>query len=137
MTQKFNYIVVPITWVVAAIVALTLGLCGLDWVYYLIGVFTGLLNFGIMIKMNRRMIRNAELYPDAAQITAKRSAYLGTLLRLVIVLAILMAVFFKEVYGKEDSDGIWNVLITFAGYATIKVVMVVVFIIFRKKVSEQ
>lgn len=137
MNQKISYFVVPITWVVAALVALILGLCHLDWVYYLIGVFTGLLNYGIMIKMNRRMLRMAELQPETASITAKRSAWLGTFLRLLIVLVILLAVFFKEVYGKDNKDGIWNIVITFGGYATIRVVLVAVYIIFGKKVEDK
>lgn len=132
--QKINYLVVPIVLVVATIVAIILGVCGYDWVYYLIGVFTGLLNHGLMLKMSRRIIRMAELYPDSAQAYAKKQAWLGVVIRLVVFTGIFLAIFFKEVYGKPEE--IWILVIAFGGYVTIKVVLVTVYLIFRKKVSD-
>lgn len=131
--QKINYLVVPIVWVVAGVTALILGLCKLDWIYYLIGVFTGLLNYGLMLKTNRRIVRLAELYPEEAAIHAKKQAVVGWIIRLVVFLAIFLAIFFKDVFGNPDN--IWLLVIAFSGYATIKIVLIAVYIIFRKKVS--
>lgn len=134
MDQRISILVVPITWGVAAIAAIILGVCKLDWIYYLIGVCTGLLNFGLMIKTNRRILRMAELYPDTASVMAKRQAWIGVLFRMLVFIGIFLAIFFKEVYG--NPNGIWNLVIAFSGYATVKVVLIIVYLIFRKRVSE-
>ena len=140
MKQKINLklsiFVVPATWVVAAIVTIILWATHYDWMYYLIGVCTGLLNFGLMIKMNRRIVRMAELYPDTAQVMAKRQAWIGVLLRLLVFLGVFLAIFFKEVYQNSDETGAWNLVIAFGGYATVKVVLVIIYLIFRRRVSE-
>ncbi|MDE7106054.1 MAG: hypothetical protein K2O22_02700 [Anaeroplasmataceae bacterium] len=140
MKQKINLklsiFVVPATWVVAAIVTIILWATHYDWMYYLIGVCTGLLNFGLMIKMNRRIVRMAELYPDTAQVMAKRQAWIGVLLRLLVFLGVFLAIFFKEVYQNSDETRAWNLVIAFGGYATVKVVLVIIYLIFRRRVSE-
>ncbi len=132
--QIIDAIVVPISWVVAAIVATCLGCCGYDWLAYLIGVFTGLLNYGIMVKTNRKMVRMAELYPETAKILAKRTAWTGVLLRMLVFMGVFLALFFKEVYRQEEVK-MWILLIAFSGYMTIKVVLIAVYLIFRKKVN--
>lgn len=133
---RISILVVPITWVVAAIVTIVLWATHYDWMYYLIGVCTGLLNFGLMMKMNRRIVRMAELYPDTAQIMARRQAWIGVLLRILVFTGVFLAIFFKEVYQNPDESRMWNLVIAFGGYATVKVVLVVVYLIFRRKVSE-
>lgn len=132
--QKFTLLVVPCTWVIAGITAIILAVCKLDWMYYLIGVCTGLLNFGLMVKSNRKLVREAELFPEEASICAKRHVLKGYLLRMLVFVGIFLAIFFKEVYN--NPEGMWNLVIAFGGYATIKVVVVIVYLIFRKKVSE-
>lgn len=129
MDQKINLLVVPISWVVAAIVAVILGVCGYDWVYYLIGVFTGLLNYGLMVKANRRMMRTAKENPEAAAILAKKYAWLGMGLRILVFAGVFMAIFFKEVYHHSGEARAWNLVIAFGGYVTIKFVLVMVYIV--------
>lgn len=133
---KISILVVPTTWVVAAIVTIVLWATHYDWMYYLIGVCTGLLNFGLMIKMNRRIVRMSELYPDTAKIMAKRQAWIGVLLRILVFTGVFLAIFFKEVYQSTNESGMWNLVIAFGGYATVKVVLIVIYLIFRRKVSE-
>ncbi|MDE5867735.1 MAG: hypothetical protein K2H02_02205 [Anaeroplasmataceae bacterium] len=140
MDQKLNLLVVPISWVVAAIVAIVIGVCGYDWVYYLIGVFTGLLNFGLMIKANRRMVRAAKENPEAAAIYAKKQAWLGMGLRILVFTGVFVGIFFKEVYGHSGESRVWNLVIAFGGYATIKFVLVAVYLvgyIIGKKVGKE
>lgn len=132
---KISIWVVPATWVVAAITTIVLWAVHLDWMYYLIGVCTGLLNFGLMIKMNRRVTRMAELYPETAASMAKRQSWIGLLLRILVFLGVFLAIFFKEVY--QNPDGAWCLVIAFGGYATVKVVLILIYLIFRKKVSEE
>ncbi|MCM1130483.1 MAG: hypothetical protein NC310_02500 [Roseburia sp.] len=133
---KISLLVVPATWVVAAIVTIVLWATHYDWMYYLIGVCTGLLNFGLMIKMNRRIIRMSELYPDTAQVMARRQAWIGVLLRILVFAGVFLAIFFKEVFQNSDESRAWNLVIAFGGYATVKVVLIVIYLIFRRKVSE-
>ncbi len=113
MDQRISILVVPITWGVAAITAIILGVCKLDWIYYLIGVCTD---------------------PDTASVMAKRQAWIGVLFRMLVFIGIFLAIFFKEVYG--NPNGIWNLVIAFSGYATVKVVLIIVYLICRKRVSE-
>ena len=133
---KISLFVVPITWVVAAIITIVLWATHYDWMYYLIGVCTGLLNFGLMMKMNRKIIRLSELYPDTAQVMAKRQAWIGVLLRILVFAGVFLAIFFKEVFQNEDESRAWHLVIAFGGYATVKVILVIVYLIFRRKVSE-
>lgn len=133
MNQKISFYVAPISWVVAAIVAVILWACKLDWTYYLIGVFTGLLNFGLMVRESRKIARLGELNSDTGPSLAKRQAWLGVLIRMLVFVGVFLAIFFKEVYG--GKDGMWNLVIAFGGYATIKVVLIVVYLCFGKKVT--
>ena len=125
--QKISLIVVPTTWVVAAIVTIVLWATKYDWMYYLIGICTGLLNFGLMMKTNRKIVRMSELYPDTAKIMAKRQAWIGVLLRILVFMGVFLAIFFKEVYQNPKQEDMWNLVIAFGGYATIKVVLIIVY----------
>ena len=134
--QKISLIVVPTTWVVAAIVTIVLWATKYDWMYYLIGICTGLLNFGLMMKTNRKIVRMSELYPDTAKIMAKRQAWIGLLLRILVFMGVFLAIFFKEVYQNPKQEDMWNLVIAFGGYATIKVVLIIVYLIFGRRVTE-
>ncbi len=134
--QKISLIVVPTTWVVAAIVTIVLWATKYDWMYYLIGICTGLLNFGLMMKTNRKIVRLSELYPDTAKIMAKRQAWIGVLLRILVFMGVFLAIFFKEVYQNPKQEDMWNLVIAFGGYATIKVVLIIVYLIFGRRVTE-
>lgn len=133
--QKISLIVVPTTWVVAAIVTIVLWATKYDWMYYLIGICTGLLNFGLMMKTNRKIVRMSELYPDTAKIMAKRQAWIGVLLRILVFMGVFLAIFFKEVYQNPKQEDMWNLVIAFGGYATIKVVLIIVYLIFGRRVT--
>ena len=134
--QKISLIVVPTTWVVAAIVTIVLWATKYDWMYYLIGICTGLLNFGLMMKTNRKIVRMSELYPDTAKIMAKRQAWIGVLLRILVFMGVFLAIFFKEVYQNPKQEDMWNLVNAFGGYATIKVVLIIVYLIFGRRVTE-
>jgi hypothetical protein len=134
--QKISLIVVPTTWIVAAIVTIVLWATKYDWMYYLIGICTGLLNFGLMMKTNRKIVRMSELYPDTAKIMAKRQAWIGVLLRILVFMGVFLAIFFKEVYQNPKQEDMWNLVIAFGGYATIKVVLIIVYLIFGRRVTE-
>lgn len=134
--QKISLIVVPTTWVVAAIVTIVLWATKYDWMYYLIGICTGLLNFGLMMKTNRKIVRMSELYLDTAKIMAKRQAWIGVLLRILVFMGVFLAIFFKEVYQNPKQEDMWNLVIAFGGYATIKVVLIIVYLIFGRRVTE-
>ena len=127
-----NLFVVPGSWLVGGIVALILGLCKLDWMSYLIGLFTGLLNFGLMSKSSRKMARFAELQPDLGMAQAKSTAWKGASLRILVVCIVFAAIYFKEV---NEENGMWALVIALAGYVTVKIVLVAVYLIFRKKVE--
>lgn len=134
--QRISLIVVPVTWVLAAIVTIILWATKYDWMYYLLGVCTGLLNFGLMMKTNRKIVRMSELYPDTAMIMAKRQAWIGVLLRILVFVGVFLAIFFKEVYQNPNPEDMWNLIIAFGGYATIKVVLIIVYLIFGRRVME-
>ena len=134
--QKISLIVVPTTWVVAAIVTIVLWATKYEWMHYLIGICTGLLNFGLMMKTNRKIVRMSELYPDTAKIMAKRQAWIGVLLRILVFMGVFLAIFFKEVYQNPKQEDMWNLVIAFGGYATIKVVLIIVYLIFGRRVTE-
>ena len=134
--QKISLIVVPTTWVVAAIVTIVLWATKYDWMYYLIGICTGLLNFGLMMKTNRKIVRMSELYPDTAKIMAKRQAWIGVLLRILVFMGVFLAIFFKEVYQNPKQEDAWYLVIAFGGHATIKVVLIIVYLIFGRRVTE-
>ena len=131
-----NYLVVPGSWIVGGIVALILGLCGLDWFSYLIGLFTGLLNFGLMLKSSRKFAKLAELDPTVASIQARKYSMGGVAVRLLVVAGVFTALFFKNVYGRTDEAGYWTLVIALGGYVTIKIILIAVYLIFGKKVEE-
>lgn len=131
---KISIWVVPITWVVAAITTIILWAVDLDWMCYLIGVCTGLLNFGLMIKMNRRIMRMAELYPENAKSMAKRQSWIGVIIRILVFMGVFLALFFKMAY--QNPDGILSLVTAFGGFATVKVVLIIIYFIFRRRLSE-
>lgn len=132
---EINYLVVPFSWLVGGITAIILGVLKQDWINYLIGLFTGLLNFGLMVKMNRRMVRLAKLDPEHVSLTVKKSTWFGAFLRFVVVAFVFAALYFKDVWQVEDNNAYIHLVIAFAGYLTVKVVLVATYLIFRKKVD--
>ncbi|UKI49092.1 MAG: ATP synthase subunit I [Clostridium sp.] len=93
--SKFGIIVVPITWTVGAIVAIILGIWGPDrwWLSYLLGLMTALLNFGLMMKSNRRL---AEKTKNQEEIKPKRIALTGYFVRIIVFVAIFTAVCYSQ-----------------------------------------
>lgn len=89
-----------------------------------------------MMKTNRKIVRMSELYPDTAKIMAKRQAWIGVLLRILVFMGVFLAIFFKEVYQNPKQEDMWNLVIAFGGYATIKVVLIIVYLIFGRRVTE-
>ncbi len=51
-------------------------------------------------------------------------------------MGVFLAIFFKEVYQNPKQEDMWNLVIAFGGYATIKVVLIIVYLIFGRRVTE-
>ena len=129
--SKFGIIVVPITWVVGAIVAIILGIWGPDrwWLSYLLGLMTALLNFGLMMKSNRRL---AEKTKNQEEIKPKKIALTGYAVRIIVFVAIFAAVCYSQF--KTENPRFFAIPMII-GYLTLKLVVIAYGIIKRGKVN--
>lgn len=129
--SKFGIIVVPITWAIGAIVAIILGIWGPDrwWLSYLLGLMTALLNFGLMMKSNRRL---AEKTKNQEEIKPKRIALTGYFVRIIVFVAIFTAVCYSQF--KTENPRFFAIPMII-GYLTLKLVVIAYGIIKRGKVN--
>ena len=92
---KANIMTAPITLSVGLIAVIIFLITKLPWSYFLIGLVTGLLSHGLLIKMNRRVERNLEKDPECKIYNPTVAIRLGSLLRIILVVLIVLAVIFK------------------------------------------
>lgn len=134
--QKINFLVVPITLVVVGIITVILLVCKLNWKYYLIGGLLSLLTHGLMVKQNARMTRMVKLDPEHETYNPKRSALLWYFLRfgLVLVIFVVLGYLAKDY---ERNEFILSMILALAGYATLKIIFIILILIFREKVVKE
>jgi len=134
-----NYLIVPITLAVTAIVTVILAICKQGWVYYLIGSMTALLNHGLMVKQSFQLERYAKLDPEGTTLKPKRTVAIWYLLRVLVFVGVFVAIAFKAELGK-DPQGIWYFITAFGGYMTLKVILISLLLISgifsKRKVDE-
>ena len=127
---KANIMTSPITMGVGLIAVVIFLITKLPWSYYLIGLVTGLLSHGLLIKMNRRVERNLEKDPECKIYNPTIAIRLGSLLRIVLVVLIVLAVIFK-VDLPNNKDRFIDVIFTIIGYLTYRVVFIICLLIFK------
>ena len=133
--QKINFMVVPISFVLATIVLIILLVTKQDWKYYLIGVLLGLMTHGMMVKQNARLVRLTKLDPEHTTFNPKKSALLWFLLRFVLVAGVfvILALLAKDL---ERSVLIIKMLIALGGYVSVKLVFIVLLLTIKDKTKE-
>ena len=132
MNLKANYLVVPITLLVSIVVTIILAICKLGWVYYLIGTMTALLNHGLLVKQTFRIERYAKLDPEGKTLNPKKTVALWSFLRALVFVGVFVSLAFKADIT-NDKNAIWLIITAFLGYMTLKVVLIVCFLVFREK----
>lgn len=135
MNVKINYLVVPITIAIATIITIILAATQQGWYYYLIGVLTALLNHGLRVKQNARLVRFAKLDPTGETLKPKRTAILWYLLRVVVFAGIFIVLIFKA-EPWTNPQGIYYIITGLGGYATLTVALIITVLICRGKVKE-
>ena len=130
--QKINFMVVPISFVLAAIVVVVLVLTKQDWKYYLIGVLLGLMTHGMMVKQNARLVRLTKLDPNHTTFNPRKSAMMWFLLRFVLVAGVfvVLALLAKD---EERMTLVIKMLVALAGYITVKVVFIILLLTIKKR----
>lgn len=134
--EKINFLVVPITILVVGIVTVILAVTGLNWKYYLIGGFLGLLTHGLMVKQNARLTRMVKLDPEHKTFNPKTSSILWYFLRFIVVAAVFVVLGFL-IKDKEQTEKIVSMILALAGYATLKIIFLICILIFREKVIKE
>ena len=128
---KLSIFVVPISWVVGAIVAVILYFAlkkGMNVIWtksYVLGLVTALLNFGLTISFGRGFIREVNR-ADGAPV---RRSIIGYIVRLLIA----GLVFAFVIYDQFSSSARFNVIPTLIGYMTVKIVIIIVSLIINSK----
>lgn len=136
MNLKANFLAVPISLAVVAIISVILGLCGLNWVYFVIGAMVGLLNHGLMVKQNARTYRFAQMDPEHKVFKPKKSAVLWYVLRCVVFLGVFAALIVKS-NPKENPNAVWEIVIALSGYLLTKVGFIVCLMLFKEKKEDK
>lgn len=132
MNSKANYLVVPITLLVAVVVTIILAICKLGWNYYLVGVMTACLNHGLLVKQTFRIERYAKLDPEGKTLNPKKTVALWSLLRTIVFIGVFVSLAFISNIA-NDKNGIWLIVTAFAGYLTLKIVLIACFLGFKEK----
>ncbi|MGM9971711.1 MAG: ATP synthase subunit I [Anaeroplasmataceae bacterium] len=124
---KLSIIVVPVSWVVGALIALIIYLSCSDadktiWLKsYILGLVTALLNFGLQVSGGRGFIREVNR-TDGAPV---RRSILGYVLRLLIA----GLIFGFIVYDMYSDSPRFHIIPALIGYVTVKMVLIVVSLI--------
>lgn len=121
---KLSIIVVPICWLIGAIVAVIFYFTiGKVWMKsYVLGLVTALLNFGIQISFGHRFIREVNKKENGAPI---RNTVLGYIVRLLVAGVIFAFI----VYEQELGSSRFKVIPALIGYGSEKVVLITVSLI--------
>ena len=136
MENKANLLAVPITLVLVATGTIILAVLKFGWVYFLIGALVGLMNHGLMLKQSYRITRYTELDPEGKTLNPKKTALIWYLLRVLVFVAVFVALVFKADIA-NDKMGIWYVVLALAGYLLTRIVFIIFLIIGRKKVDKE
>ena len=136
MENKANLLTVPITLVLVATGTIILAVLKFGWVYFLIGALVGLMNHGLMLKQSYRITRYTELDPEGKTLNPKKTALIWYLLRVLVFVAVFVALVFKADIA-NDKMGIWYVVLALAGYLLTRIVFIIFLIIGRKKVDKE
>lgn len=136
MENKANLLAVPITLAFVALGTIILAILKFGWVYFLIGALVGLMNHGLMLKQSYRITRYAELDPEGKTLNPKKTALIWYLLRVLVFVAVFVALVFKADIA-NDKMGIWYVVLALAGYLLTRIVFIIFLIIGRKKVDKE
>lgn len=129
---RANLFISPITILVGTVVTIILALCKAPWMNYLIGIVVGLLTHGLFIKMNMNMVKKMELDPEGKIYDPRRASIINSLIRITLVVVVFAVVIFTADVN-NNSNAVWEILCTFFGYLTFRIVMILCFIIFKEK----
>ena len=136
MENKAKLLAVPITLLVVITITIILAVLKFGWVYFLIGSLVGLMNHGLMLKQSYRITRYAELDPEGKTLNPKKTALIWYLLRVLVFVAVFVALVFKADVA-NDKMGIWYVVLALAGYLLCRIIFIIFLIIGRKKVDKE
>lgn len=134
--QKFGAILVPIVWLVGIVIGIIIFFaCSIDdrkvWLLsYVLGLVTALMNFGLMMKSNRKMVSN--VINNEPKPVQKFMTAFG--LRMLVFVAVFGAMTVN--IATSDSPR-FNLLPAFIGYMLLKVVMVILVLIKKGKVVNE
>lgn len=129
---KANIFTTPITMGVGLIVIVIFLITKLPWNFYLIGLMTGLLTHGLFIKVNKRVARNLEKDPECKIYNPRSTIALGSILRILVVVMVVIAVVFKVDLPK-NNDRLIDVIFTIFGYLTYRIIFIICLVIFKDK----
>lgn len=138
-THKLGAIVAPICWLIALIGGLILYFA-LDkdirsaWTFsYVLGIFVGLLNLGLMVKGSKHTMKAAQNDEDSHPVKINMIYFM---LRLLVIVAIFAMVIVNQFVTDVEAPQ-FNVWSTLIGYCLTKVVLVSVMLILKGKVRNE
>lgn len=126
---KLSLILIPLTWVIGIITSLIFYFAlhsDIRWVWvrsYIIGLASGLLCFGIMVRTNKYMPKDGNDKTNFRKITL-----LSYFMRFLLLAAIFAAIVFTD--GLDPIPGL-------IGYGTLKVVLIVLLLIKKGDVVKE
>ena len=129
---KSCVITTPITIGVGTLAVIVFLIAKLPWNYYLIGLFTGLLSNGVLIKFNRIIAANLEKDPECKSYKPTTTLTLGRIIRTALVIFVILGVVFKTDLP-NNKDGLWDVMFTIFGYLTYRIVFIICILVFKDK----
>lgn len=130
--MKAKLMVAPISLAILGITALILGLCGLNWTFFLIGGLLGLMSHSLMMKQNARTYRMVQVDPENKVFNPKKSAILWYLLRFALLIGVFAALVYKSDI-KNNKSAIWDIVLALIAYMVTKIVFIACILIFKEK----
>lgn len=130
--HKFGVIFVPIVWVVGALCAVIIYLSCKEadksiWTLsYVLGLITALMNFGLLMKSNRRLVENAK-----NNITHRNLP--SFFVRTLVFVGVFAAIAFNQYQSVNPR---FHLIPAFLGYMTLKAVLIIFVIARRGKVNK-
>lgn len=131
MTRKNNIFIFSITALFLIIVSTILGLFGLLWWYYPLGVIIGIITHLLMLIQNKRFFSIQENEVEKALFHPKKDAFIWYGLRILVIIVGLVGIFLLASFMNHNR--LLEVsLITLGGILTVKVIFISLLLIFKE-----
>jgi hypothetical protein len=129
--KRSNLFTLFISVILLFVVSAILALCRLLWFYYSLGAILSIFTHLLMMIQNRRFFRIQQNDVEKVTYAPKKDSFLWYGLRILVIASYLVGLVFLA-KALNPNDMLECVLLTLAGFMTVKVVFILILIFYKE-----